>query len=198
LKLEPGMVGSGDGHDLPAKLQHFFAGKGASHAFIITYPTGYAKDIDMVFEADMRVVHTPWLRFTEDTTYKYWIFKIKDVTEEEINYALDYCIREFASVIYGFWSWPWFVWKWFAEKFLQKDVRKENNWFTKGVICDELWWWFIYKLTEKVLQRLPNSKHWLKLQNHLKEWNPDTIQSAEVKKIMFSFPQIFQFYISHE
>ena len=194
IKLIPGLVGTGNSKTgFSAITQHFFSGPGATHAFIITYPIGKIVPIDMVFEADMRVVHTAWPRWAnEDIQYDFWLYKLINATDEEIEHSLDKCTKEFAGEMYGFLQWPWFAWRWFNEKILHRDIKHQHNWVTDYIICDELWWYFCWYLTEI------NPDKWSKLRSILSQWNPDTIQSYDVKMIQIKNPDIFLPYAKRE
>lgn len=182
-----GLVGYGDSKGRwPAILQHIFAGPGASHAFLITYPIGIITPVPMVFEADISVKHTPYWRYLDDKKFDYWLFSMPNFTNDEIIHAIDKCTNEFSSVTYGFLQWPWFVWRWFHEKVLHTDWRKKRNWFTSGVICSELWYWFVWYATE-----LRPDKH-SKIRAILEQWEPDSIQAYDVKMIMLKNPNEFK------
>lgn len=179
-KMNPpiGTVGYANSHGIFAFLQHIFSGPGASHAFLITYPIGLYNSVPMVFEADMTVTHTPYEKYiTNGTQWDYFLYTMPEFNLSEIQHALDRCTKEFSGVAYGFTQLLWFpyrkVMSWFG-----KDVRKAKNWFTAGVICTELWWWFLWYATE-----LFPEKH-TKLRAILEQWEPDTIQAYDVKLII--------------
>lgn len=186
-----GLVGALNSKGLSAFLQHTFAGPGVSHSFLITYPIGMRTSTPMAFEADMRVVHTPWKTLVDDPDYSIWLYRIKDLTPYEMTFSLDKCTAEFSGVVYGYFEWLWFLWRWFNEKILRRDVRHEDNWFTKGVICSELWWWYVWYITDT------NVLKWGKLRAILDQWNPDTIQPYDIKKIMDANPDIFEPYVAY-
>jgi hypothetical protein len=181
-----GLVGYSRSKGLFSWLQYQFAGPGASHAFLITYPIGKYTETPMVFEADMTVTHTPYEHYLYNGPSRdYYLYAVPELSDEEITYALDRCTNEFSGVRYGFTQLLWFPYRWFVEKILRKDVRKTKNWFTEGVICTELWWYFLWYATE----RWPD-KH-MKLRSILSQWNPDTIQAYDVKIIMQKNKDIF-------
>ena len=170
---------------LLTKLQHWFAGPGASHSFVITYPIGTFTEIPMVFEANLLVRHNPYARYLISAEEDYHLFMVAGATDTDIAYSLDRCTKEFSGVEYGFLQLLWFPYRWFMETILRKDVRKSKNWFTDGVICSELWWWYCWYLTERYPEK------WAKLRSILSEWNPDTFTSYDVKGICENNPDIF-------
>jgi len=180
-----GLVGYARAKGFFQWLQYQFAGPGASHTFVITYPLGKLVEIPMVFEADMTVTHTPYEKYlTSD--WDYYLYMVVGVSPTDIAYSLDRCTKEFSGVRYGFFQLLWFPYRWFMETILRIDVRKSKNWFTDGVICSELWWWFMWYL----IDRYPDK--WAKLRSILIQWNPDTIQSYDIKVIMQKNPDIFR------
>lgn len=181
-----GLVGYSNSKTVFAWLQHIFAGPGVSHAFLTTYPIGKYTPVPMIFEADMTVTHMPYAEYLENGPGRdYFLYVVPELTDDEICYSLDRCTREFSGTDYGFFQLLWFPWRWFMWTVFRKDLRKSKNWFTDGVICTELWWWYLWYATEK----FPD-KH-SKLRAILEGWNPDTIQAYDVKLIMQKNPDIF-------
>jgi len=182
-----GFVGVGNKKTgISAFLQHHLVGTG-THAFIVGYPQGSRNDIPTVFESDMRVGYDLWSNYLKDTNYDMWIYQIVGVTQEEVNYALDYCIKNFLGDAYGYLEWLYFPYQTFCRKILHKDVRNQKNWLTAGVICTELWWWYIWALTGGFVF----TSRWIKLRSIIDQWNPDTLTANDVLHICQDNPDIF-------
>ena len=200
MNLKEGNIIVGDGSDIFDKLQHIVNGKGATHGCFFTYPTGSKRDMPLVLSAEYNgCVHILWKTFfDDDETYNVWCYSIKEATQEEINYALDYCTNLFLNDSYAYLAWPWFGWKRLWESFLNPlgkkfkflnwihhDISTENNWFTKHVFCTKQTYIYLDKLTELY------PKKWENLRNILHQWLPDTFQPMELKKMLEDNPTIF-------
>jgi hypothetical protein len=96
MKLPVGTVGYHDAKGMFAWLQHVFAGRGASHAFLITYPIGLTQQTEMVFEADMTVRHYPLEKYLKEDQKEYF-FQVKGARQSEIFASLDKCTVEFSG-----------------------------------------------------------------------------------------------------
>ena len=190
----------GDGHDWSAALQHFCNGPGATHGCVVTFPGCSKGDMKMVLSAEYNgIVHEPFVKLIEDPKYNFWIFRVTIALPEEINYAGDYCEREFLDDKYAYFSWPWFGWyalwkrilnpalKFFNEKW-QYNIDKEHNWYFKDCYCTEHTWWNLKKLTELC----EGSPRWAKLVKLLAEHFPDTFQPVEYRFLLMNNPDIFK------
>lgn len=60
-----------------------------------------------------------------------------------------------------------------------KDVRQEDNWFSKGVICSELIYYFFKALNTRMAELV-------------KDFNPNTIQAEDINQIFKANPHIFK------
>jgi hypothetical protein len=185
-----GWVGAGNAKTgISAFLQHHLVGTG-THAFIIGCPIGSKQDIPIVFESDMRVSFDLWQNYLNDTNYDMWIYSIKGITQEEIAYSFDKCVRTFLGDAYGYAEWLWFPYRMVCEKILHLDVRKQNNWFKrwamKSSICTELGWWFLWFVTEL------NPEKWTALREILCRWNPDALTANDWLHILEDNKDIFQ------
>jgi hypothetical protein len=188
---QTGLVGSGNTKTgLSAWLQHHLVGTG-THAFIIDYPTGSKGDIPQVFESDMRVSNDTWQHYLDDTNFDIWLYSINGATKEEIEYALDFCIKKFLGDMYGFAEWLYFPYRMFCQKILHIDVRKQDNffkrWALKGCICTELWWWYIWALTGGIVVRPKYNK----LRQIISEYNPDAMTANDVLHIQEDNQDLF-------
>lgn len=162
-----------------AKCIRFFTRSKISHSFIITDPV---YNIESVQEASMLVQVVPFKEhYREDATQTYKVYRIKDqyASQAQKDESLKYCFNEFAGVTYGKLQLIWFVYRWFNEKVLRRDVRKQKNWMADGVICSELVYHYLHNLGP-IFQDL------------LKEFNPDTIQAQDILNIVEANSQIFE------
>lgn len=175
--IEIGMIGfSNNKRALLSKLIRFFTKSHLSHTFLIHYPQA---DIASVHEASFVVQVVPFDRFYHNHPDKqYWIYKVNGFTEEAKIEALRKCFNEFAGIKYGKFQILWFVWRWFNELF-NRDIRSEKNWFTDGVICSELVYWYLHYLSDP-------------LPELLKEFTPDTIQADDLHKLVINNPHLFE------
>lgn len=179
--MNKGCIGfSNNKKDFLPRLIRLFTNSGISHTFIITFP----KDGKvMIEEASTTVVEgTFQASYSEDSYTDYWMFKIRDglTTEAQIDEALKYCHDELLGVTYGKLQLLYFPYRWLMKTFFNKDVRHEKNWFTKGVICSELVYYFLHRLGPK-------------FQDLLKDFDPDTIQAQDILEIVEMNPEVFEF-----
>jgi hypothetical protein len=186
-----GLFGVGDGQSgISAFLQHHLVGVG-THFFAIGYSQGCNFNIPCVFESDQRVGYALWSSYISDTKYNMRLYSLIGATEQEIKHALDYCIKEFLGLSYGYTQWLWFPYHMFCEKILRlKNVDKQKNWFknwiVKGMVCDELFWWLALAVSNCDPQK------WAGLRLILDQYNPDALTSRDVWKILESNPKYFK------
>jgi hypothetical protein len=169
-----GFSGPRTGGSLFQKLIKFFTGSKWSHSFIVTLP--FAGE-DAVQEAVMAVQVVPLSRYRDDPNCAYEIYRVA-VSAEAIPVALEYCFNEYAGIKYGYLQLPWFAWRWINEK-IGRDIRKENNWLTDGVICSELVYDYLKQLSPYTFELLSG-------------FNPDIIQSEDIYRIVKAHPEAFQ------
>ena len=178
MNIKSGMIGfSNNKVGLLPKLIRFFTKSTISHTFILTQ---FIENEPTVQEASLLVQIVPFNKYyIEDNTQSYWIYEIKQelVSKEQIDQSLTYCFKEFAGVKYGKLQLLWFPYRSLME-FFRKDVRKQKNWLSDGVICSELVFYYLYNLGEL-------------FQNLLKDFNPDTIQAEDIRQIVINNPDIF-------
>lgn len=179
-KARPGMVGFSNNKKgwLP-KLIRFFTQANISHTLLIQ--NSVCGDAT-VQEASNLVQVVPFKKYyQDDDTQQYWLYEISSdhASPEEVQSALKQVFDEFAGVKYGYFQLVWFPWRWFCEKILRRDVRKTKNWMTDGVICSELVYWFLYYLGPKFRALLV-------------QYNPDTIQAEDIRRICEANPKIFR------
>lgn len=175
----PGMIGfSNNKKGLLPKLIRFFTDSSISHAFIMTddvcgQPT--------VQEAALLVQVVPLQKYyVEDDTQSYWLYEISSehASDKAKAAAMAKVFNEFAGVKYGKLQLVWFPWRWLNEQF-GRDIRKTKNWMTDGVICSELQYWYLWYLGPT-------------FQELLKEYNPDTVQAEDLRRIVVKNPHIFK------
>lgn len=177
--IKEGMIGFSNNKKgwLPACIR-FFTKSNISHAFIISKNYG---DQVSVEEAALLVQIVPFDKYyRNDDTQDYWIYDPVKVTRTQKQQALEYCFKEFAGVKYGKLQLIWFVYRWANEFFLKRDVRKEKNWMADGVICSELQCHYLIQLGGEYAELV-------------KDFNPDTIQAEDLRKLVVSRPDLFQF-----
>jgi hypothetical protein len=185
-KPQAGIVGVGNSHKgISAFLQHRVAGAG-THAFIIDYPDGTQKQFPRVFESDMRVSYALWTTYLKDKDFDFWLYEVVGATTAEIDYALDKCKEKFLGDIYGFLEWPYFLWQMFCRKVLKIDVRKNKNWITGGTICTELFYWYLWYLTEI------HPENWIKLKSLLEQWSADAMTANDALHLLHDHPECFR------
>jgi hypothetical protein len=191
-----GLVGWGDAQTgAPAFLQHRLVGTG-THAFIIDYPDGSHHDIARVFESDMRVSNDLWTNYLTAKKYNFFLYEIIGVTPEEVAHAMDKCKRKFLGDSYGYTEWLYFPYAMLCRKLpFVKDIRKQSNWFKNwlvaGVICTELWYWFMWYITELHPER------WNKLRAILDQWSPDVLTANDVMHILQQNTDLFRLVFSY-
>jgi hypothetical protein len=177
--VRPGMIFfSNNKKTLFAKLIRFFTHSKISHSGLITFDLN---GIPACQEETMLVQVVPWANYDKSTVDDYYlVYKIKDglVSEADKQKALRYCFTEYAGVQYGYLQILWFVWRWFAEKVLRKDVTHKKNWFTDGVVCSELV--YVYLLQLGIIS------------GALAKFNSDTVQAEDLLQIVKSNPEIFE------
>lgn len=176
-----GMVGfSNNRISLLGKLIRFFTDSRISHTFITTFE----QNGEVMIEEASTVVWEGTFRqsYRESEDSDYYLFKIKDgfVTQAEMDASLKYCHDNFLGDTYGKLQLLYFPYRWFMETFFNKDVRHEKNWFTVGVICSELVYWYLYNLGPR-------------FQGMLESYNPDTIQAQDIFLIVQTNPDVFEF-----
>lgn len=179
-RAKPGMIGfSNNKKGLLPKLIRWFTDSEISHAFIMT---DNIADEPTVQEAALLVQIVPLEKYyVKDDTQSYWLYEVHhDYASELTMYeSRKKCFNEFAGVKYGKLQLVWFPWRWFNEKVLRRDIRKSKNWMTDGVICSELQYWYLYNLGPT-------------FQDLLKDYNPDTIQAEDLRRIVSKNPKIFK------
>lgn len=191
-----GLVGDGNAKTgISAAAQHAVVGTG-THSFVMDYPTGSKRDISQVYESDRRVGNDSWDNYLKMAKYDMRLFSIIGITPEEIAYALDYIKREFLGKSYGYLQWLWFPYKMICEKVFGLNVNKQDNWFknwlVSGIVCHEITWWYLYKITEC------NPQKWNKLRLILNEYKAETLTSTDVRHILERNTDIFKLELSRE
>lgn len=65
--------------------------------------------------------------------YEKWSIKIEDAL---LDQALIIVLNDL-EIGYGFLEYPWFIWR-AINRFFGRDIKKQNNWNTDGMICSQL------------------------------------------------------------
>lgn len=160
------------------KLIRLFTNSGITHSFIITFPRGN----DVWFEEASNVVAEGKFEnnYVNDPNTSYWVYKIKDglVPEATTDTALQYCLDNYLGVEYGFFQLLWFPYRWLMSKF-GKDIRKQKNWMSDGVICSELVYDYLTQLGPQFADLV-------------KDFNSDTIQAQDILDIVIAHPELFE------
>ncbi len=162
---------------LLASLIRFFTKSKISHTLLIQSSLG---ETETVQEACSIVQVVDFKRYYRNPKEKqtYAVYAVK-ATEEAKKESLKKVFDEFAGVTYGHLQLIWFVYRAVMENVFKKDVRHEKNWMSKGVICSELVYWYLWNLGEPY-------------QALLKPWNPDTIQAQDILNIVEANPDLFE------
>jgi len=162
------------------RIIRFFTRSNISHTFVFTFTL---KGVPAVQEASASVQIVPFLsRYHGNPKYSYEVYEVTagSVTEEDVEGALSRIFEEFAGVKYGWFQILWFPYRWFLETVLGRtNVHREKNWFTHGVICSELLFWYLRYL-DPLFSTL------------LKEYDADTIQPSDLLKIVKAHPESFR------
>jgi hypothetical protein len=181
--MTPGCVGLSNSKSgaFPA-LVRFFTGSKYSHTFLTTFSF---KSTSSVQEASSTVQVVPLDRhYRNEPKEQYWLYECTQASESEKEKALEYCFREFAGVKYGTLQLLWFVYARFA-KFVGYDVSRRTNWFTDGLICSELVYWYLFNLNDSY-------------RNLLRHSFADTIQAQDIADIIGANPSHFHLIESKE
>lgn len=177
MEFKPGMIGfSARQNNLMSKMIRFFIGR-FSHTFVTTLPFGGVPSLQ---EAELLIQVVPLTKYTNDKHNPFCLFEIAPefASEEVINKALLECYEEYAGVTYGVLQLPWFMWAWLNKK-IGRDISHSNNWFTRGVICSELVYYFLVKLGPE-------------FKALVEEYNADVIQPVELYNILSAHPKMFK------
>lgn len=164
-----------------SKLQHFFTGYKYSHT---SMGLGLQFNDIYVLSSDKLCYVQPLYKYlmSDDIYMEVYRFKLLDDEADDIinRLVLDYSGRE-----YGYTQILWFVYRWFCEKFLKKDVRKKHNWFAENtIVCSELTYFYLKELS--IVYRLHD------LRAKLDEWHSSNIHVGDIKLILDSFPTYFE------
>jgi hypothetical protein len=182
---EPGMLGLSN-NKKGGGLIRFFTRSTITHNFVFTFPLN---GVDAVEEASAKVQIVPFeSHYFRNPNYAYRIFRViaPYVTQQDIHNALQQIFLEFAGVKYGWLQLLWFPYRWFRETILrQKNVHREKNWFTKGVICSELQFWFLKYLDPEFSELL-------------RDFDGDTVQPDDMLKIITAHPELFELVAEQE
>ena len=157
----------------------FFTNSKWSHAFVTIDVAGSTSVMEAgQFQVQVVPYHTHYKGVEHE------LYQIKQVTawdkddEADERLALLTTFYALAGDRYGYLQCLWFVWRWLNDK-LGRDISQQKNWFTRGVICDEVVYYYLWNLSDAM--------HPL-----LSKFSPDTIQSEDLYQIVKSNPQMFE------
>ena len=183
VDLKPGDImllnRHGEAQNFYSVCQRFFTKKPYTHTALVF---GEVKGFQSVISSDEVVAVLPVRNYFAEEGTDIEIWRFKDNHSELIEDLLTKLYTGYADMSYGYLQIPWFIYRWFMESVFQKDVRKQKNWSTSGVVCSEL----IYVYLECFIQFYPE------LKEKLDEWNQDTVSSGDMADIIHSFPEIFE------
>ena len=96
--------------------------------------------------------------------------------KDKIKEALTEIYKQCGAETYGYLQIPWFIYRWFWEKF-GRNVKHKRPWFSnpKQVICSELGWKYLsilYKDNQTVI-------------NFLNQWAPKCFHSGDMKTVVY-------------
>jgi hypothetical protein len=162
-----------------SSAQRFFTRKPYTHSAVV-FPDELG--VPSFFGADMAVDKKPVAQFENNTTVDYQVWEWVGIPKRHIEAVLREIYVTFAGETYDFLQVLWFVYRWFMEVFLHKDVRKRKNWFatTKHPICSELTWNVCQLMT------IDNPV----CQSILHEWSPETFHSGDQAEVMQRFEKL--------
>jgi len=177
--FEPGLIGFSNNKQ-GGSLIRFFTRSTVTHGFVFTF---WMNGIPSVQEASASVQIVPFLsRYHGNPKHSYQVYKViaKEVTPGDVDGALRQIFEEFAGREYGWLQLLWFPYRWFKETVLgAKNVHREKNWFTRGVICSELLFWYL-KYLDPLFSDL------------FREYDGDTVQPNDLLMVVKARPDIFQ------
>lgn len=132
------------------------------------------------FEAGVAVQVVPFKRnYRDSAVEEYWVYRLKKATPEDKQRALKYIYEEFSGVVYNPLQLVWFMWRWFNERVLCRDIRRQKNWMTADVICSEVDYWYLCMAGAEYNAEM----RW---------WNADTIQPADLRSVFIGRPDLFE------
>jgi hypothetical protein len=175
----PGLIGFSNNKS-GGFLIRFFTRSKITHNFVFTYPIG---GLAAVQEASAKVQIVPFEKnYYRNPNYSYEIYRVRApfVTQPDIDGAVRKIFKDYAGKKYGWFQLLWFPYRWFKETVLrQKEVYREKNWFTKGVICSELQFWYLKYLDAEFSELLRN-------------YDGDTVQPNDMLQIVKAHPEYFE------
>jgi len=185
--IQPGQIGFSNtkGKIFLSGLIRFFTGSKFSHSFICYYPLD---DMELVFEANELMMLTPFDRhYRNNPDQEYEIYEIKQfengdaITKDMVTSSLKQCYLQYSNVKYGYTQLLWFIWRWILEKLhIKVDLKKERKWFKKGIICSELVYLYLKTLDHPIINE------------ELNNFQPNTINPEDIRKIFLKYPEIFK------
>lgn len=133
-----------------------------------------------VIEASHTVQVVPFKRNYEANPKESWIsFRVKGVSQEQIDKALESCWFEYSGNFYGYFQLVWFVWRFICEIF-GRDMRVVSVWPKGGQLCSEMLWHYLDRLGDPEI----NSK--------IRKWNADAVHVEDFHQLFLRMPHRFE------
>lgn len=151
--------------------QRFFTRKPYTHCSVVMPPI---LTIPTHIGADELVSLKPIKRFLDDPNMD---FQVYEFVKERLGWtgtALASIYLNHAGKKYGYFQTLWFVWRWFNQFIIKRNIRKHHNWFPNNPICSELTW----RYCELMLADDPVGMM------ILNEWRPDTFHSGDQAEVL--------------
>ena len=161
-----------------SSLQRFFTKMPYTHTAIVLEK--YMNE-NVVLSADELTVILPLNNYFEEDKTEIEIYELL-LDFDKISITRDLFLN-YSGKKYAFLQVLYFIYRWFNETVLKRDVRKEKNIFNKGQICSELVYLYLCEVAQKT-----NTKELL---DKLNEYTKDTIHVGDIANICKSLPQIF-------
>lgn len=144
MEIKRGMIGLSGGNSFIQRAIRFFTGSKFSHSFTII---AVGEELSALETTETRVTITPInLKLKENNWVQIWeVFAKK---EEKLN-ALNRSYYNHSGKMYGYKSYLWFLYRYFARKF-GKDPTRMWGWASKGITCTELTCDYLAKLFPEI------------------------------------------------
>ncbi len=173
----------GKSSSIYSAAQRFFTKMPYTHT---TVAMGNVLGFPSALSAEELVVVEPIQRYFEEEGTEIEIYRIHNLKLNVASDVISYLYFKESGAYYGFTQILWFIYRWFMESVFQKDVRKERNPMSKGIICSEP----VYNYLVKMVSMDPDLCV-TPLNSKLTEWNANTVNAGDIATICKSFPEIF-------
>lgn len=165
-----------------SNAQRFFTNKPYTHCAL---SAGNILSVESIFSADETMDMIPLQNYLAEDSTDIEIYEVKNVEPEVLDSIMKDMYLEYAGKGYGFLQLLWFVYRWANEK-LGRDVRLKKNWFTDNLICSEMGYVFLTKVSTKL-----EKYHSYALITELNKTTPDTCHAGDIADLIHALPEIF-------